>query len=64
LTWGGGGVEVSVFAEIVRKAWQTEYPSSDPLEVWQFKVRFVKRKIKGWSKNIEAEVKKKKRHSS
>jgi hypothetical protein len=55
-------LEVNGFAEVVRKAWQTECLSSDLVEVWHFKIRLLRRKLKGWSKNIEAEVKKRKRN--
>jgi hypothetical protein len=43
----------------VKKAWGTECPVNDPVEVWQFKIRLLRRKLKGWSKNVGAEMKKK-----
>jgi hypothetical protein len=45
---------------VVKKAWGTECPVNDPVEVWQFKIRLLRRKLKGWSKNVGAEVKKNK----
>jgi hypothetical protein len=53
-------LEVDGFAEVVKGAWQTRCPSSDPVEVCQFKIRLLMRKVKGWSKNMEAEVKREK----
>jgi hypothetical protein len=35
-------------------------PFSEAIEVWQFKIRLLRKKIKGWSKNIGAEMKKNK----
>jgi hypothetical protein len=40
------------FDEFVAKAWETKCPSSIPIEVWQFKVRLLRKRIKGWSRNI------------
>jgi hypothetical protein len=28
------------------------------MEIWQFKVRLLRKKIKGWNRNIEADMKK------
>jgi hypothetical protein len=39
-------LEVEEFARIVKKCWGTDCPSRDPLEVWQFKVRLLRRKLK------------------
>jgi hypothetical protein len=33
--------------------------ASDPVQVWQFKIRTLRKKIKGWSRNREVELKKK-----
>jgi hypothetical protein len=32
-------LEIEEFSEVVKKAWGTECPFSEPVEVWQFKVR-------------------------
>ena len=48
------------FPDIVKKAWETPCSYSDPIDVWQFKLRLLRRKIKGWAWNINAEIKKKK----
>jgi hypothetical protein len=52
---------VDGFAELVRKVWSTICLETGPIEVWQFKVRLLRRKIKGWSRNIEADMKKAKK---
>jgi hypothetical protein len=48
------------FDEFVAKAWETKCPSSITIEVWQFKVRLLRKRIKGWSRNIESGIKKNK----
>jgi hypothetical protein len=53
-------LEIDGFAKVVKKAWEIRCPARDPMEVWQFKIRLLRRKITGWSRNIDAEIKKKK----
>jgi hypothetical protein len=48
------------FHDFVKKTWNSVCPSSDPIEVWQFKIRLLRRKLKGWNRNVEAEMKRKK----
>ena len=48
------------FSDIVKKVWETPCSLSDPIDVWQFKLRLLRKKIKGWAWNINAEIKKKK----
>jgi hypothetical protein len=48
------------FKEVVKKAWSTPCCDTNHVGIWQQKIRNVNRNIKGWSKNIEAVVKKKK----
>jgi hypothetical protein len=45
---------------VVKKAWDIECLCSDPVSVWQFKIRNVIIKTKGWCRNIETEVKRNK----
>jgi hypothetical protein len=40
--------------------WDSECPSSDPLEIWQSKIILLSRKIKEWKRNAEAAMKKSK----
>jgi hypothetical protein len=40
-------LEVEVFEELVRKIWDTEYPMSDPMDRWQYKIRALRKNIKG-----------------
>jgi hypothetical protein len=54
-------LEVDGFAEMVRKVWLTKCFEADPIVVWLFKVRLLRRKIKGWSRNIEADTMKAKK---
>jgi hypothetical protein len=46
------------FKEVVHKAWNTECIFSDPIEIWQFKIRTLRKKLKGWAKNMNAEIRK------
>jgi hypothetical protein len=50
-------LEVEGFTEMVSKAWETTCPHSDPLEIWQFKIRLLRKKIRGWHRNVEADIK-------
>jgi hypothetical protein len=45
---------------VVRAAWSTECQLSNLVAVCQFKLRLLRKKIRGWSRNVEADVKKKK----
>jgi hypothetical protein len=42
----------------VIKIWNTPCAYSDPLDIWQFKIRLLRKKIKGWAININASMKK------
>jgi hypothetical protein len=50
-------LEIEDFANLVQRTWETKGPCSDPMGVWQFKIRLLK-KIKGWNRNRDAELKK------
>jgi hypothetical protein len=45
-------LDMEGFLDLVRKTWDTECLSSDPMVVWQFKIRLLRKKIKGWSRNV------------
>jgi hypothetical protein len=49
------------FKELVQRIWASDCPSSGPIEVWQFKIRLLRRKLKGWNRNIEADMRKTKK---
>jgi hypothetical protein len=51
-------LDMGEFPEVVQKAWDIECPVSDPVSILQFKIRNLRRKVKGWSKNREVELKK------
>jgi hypothetical protein len=53
-------LEIEGFSEMVRAAWSTKCQLSNPVAVWQFKIRLLRKKIRGWSRNVEEDVKKKK----
>jgi hypothetical protein len=48
------------FKELVAKLWNTPCSFTDPVDIWQFKVRLVRKKVKGWALNINAQVRKQK----
>jgi hypothetical protein len=45
------------FVDLVKKVWVSECPSSDPLEIWQCKISILRKKVKGWNRNVEATMK-------
>ena len=49
------------FYDIVVDTWRKHCPLTNPIEVWQFKIRALRKKLKGWSININAEMRKKNR---
>ena len=48
------------FKVLIIKLWNTPCAYIDPLEVWQFKIRLIRKKVKGWTININAHFKKQK----
>jgi hypothetical protein len=46
------------FPEVVSKAWEIECPHTDVVSIWQCKIRNLRKKVKGWSRNREVEIKK------
>jgi hypothetical protein len=53
-------LEAKGFDELVRQTWEEAYPVSEPIDAWQYKIRKLRKKVKGWSVNMEAEKKKRK----
>ena len=41
-------LQLEGFHDMVANIWNTPYRQSDPMEVWQFKVRLLRKKLKGW----------------
>ena len=48
------------FKDLITKLWNTSCAFTDPLDIWQFKIRLVRKKVKGWALNINAQVRKQK----
>jgi hypothetical protein len=46
-------MKVEGFEELVKKTWSIKCTDIDPVDVWQFKIRALRKKLKGWSRNIE-----------
>jgi hypothetical protein len=47
------------FKEVVNKAWKIECIFTEPIEIWQFKIRLLrKKKLKGWAKNVNLKLEK------
>jgi hypothetical protein len=53
-------LEMEDFTNLVQRIWETNNPCSDPIRVWQFKIRLLRKKIKGWNRNMGVELKKSK----
>jgi hypothetical protein len=49
---------VEGFAEVVNKTWDLEVNSSNDIEIWQTRIKLLRKGIKGWSRNIGDELKK------
>jgi hypothetical protein len=48
------------FCDIIQKAWSIECPHLDLVSIWQLRIRNLRKKVKGWNRNREAELKKSK----
>jgi hypothetical protein len=44
---------------MVKKTCYVECSMSDPLERWKFKIRLLRKKLKGWHRNRDIEIKEK-----
>jgi hypothetical protein len=44
------------FKEVVSKAWGEECRLSDPMDIWQFRMRTFRRLVRGWAANVTAEL--------
>jgi hypothetical protein len=51
-------LERSDFMDMVEKVWKLECKETDPMEVWQFRVRSFRKLIRGWASNVIAELNK------
>jgi hypothetical protein len=51
-------LEQADFKDLVKEIWATPCAFSDVLDIWQFKVRLLRKKIKGWAINVNASLKK------
>ncbi|XP_073355615.1 uncharacterized protein [Aegilops tauschii subsp. strangulata] len=51
----------SDFKDLVEKAWASRCNSNNPVDIWQHKVRAFRKLAKGWSRNIEAALRKNKK---
>ena len=46
--------------DIVKNSWNTPCHFTRAIDIWQFKLRTLRRKLKGWSLNINADLEKNK----
>lgn len=51
-------LEQSDFRDLVAKIWATPCAYTEAIEIWQFKIRLLRKKIKGWAINVNASLKK------
>lgn len=57
-----GGLIIQKFKNTVHDVWNAPTSGAFAIEIWQPKTRLLRKKVKGWSINLEAELKKKKRN--
>jgi hypothetical protein len=55
-------LKVDGFEQVVNKFWNAPCHLSKAIDCWQFKIRNLRKGLKGWSINLEAEQKNKKQH--
>jgi hypothetical protein len=55
-------LKVDGFDQVVYKFWSSPCHLSKAIDRWQFKIRNLRKGLKGWSINLEAEQKRKKQH--
>ena len=53
-------MEQDGFYNIVKEVWEPPCQHTKAIDIWQFKLRALRRKLKGWSLNINADLKRKK----
>jgi hypothetical protein len=49
------------FAEMIEKEWNSVVKGGSPIEIWQNKIRHLRRFLKGWARNRSGRYKKEKR---
>jgi hypothetical protein len=49
------------FKELVKKVWATRVDGEKAIDRWQNKIRLLRKKVRGWSTNAEAEIKRRKK---
>lgn len=54
-------LEIEGCIDLINKNWSLSCPCQNALDTWQFKIRRLRKFLKGWSANIAAEQKKKKK---
>jgi hypothetical protein len=47
------------FAGIVEKVWNTRCSCTAATDIWQFKMRLLRKTVKGWDINVDVALKKK-----
>jgi hypothetical protein len=48
------------FKHLVEKVWNTSCAFDSAIDIWQFKIRLLRKKCNGWARNINADIKKRK----
>jgi hypothetical protein len=49
-------LEKETFRGVVEKAWNTSYSLTRSIDRWQFKIRTLRRVVRGWAANEVAEL--------
>jgi hypothetical protein len=50
-------IEMDDFDDLVKRTWSAKCPMSDPVDILHFKIRLLRKKIKGWHRNREVVLK-------
>lgn len=53
-------LSVEGFNSLIIRNWNLSCPCTRPIEVWRFKIRRVRKILRGWNRNVEADQKKRK----
>jgi hypothetical protein len=55
-------LQVDGFDQMVKETWSAPCNCVKAIDRWQFKIRNLRKKLKGWNANLESDQKKKKQH--
>ena len=48
------------FPVLVKKIWNPPCSLDNSMDIWQFKIRLLRKKLRGWARNVDADIRKEK----